>query len=85
MISWILKIKKNKLLFSLLIALAVVLLFDVVAIIINIVQIFQTTVNPTKLMNGFVIFNIVVAGINLFTALIVAIYIVIKRYSKLKV
>lgn len=85
MISWVLKIKKNKVLFLLVIAAAIVLLFDLVAVAINIAQMIKTGSNAASLMQNFFAFNIVVIAINVFMALVIAVYLILKRYTKLKV
>jgi hypothetical protein len=85
MISWILKIKKNKVLFALVIAVATVLLFDLVAVAINVVQMIKTSSNAASLMQNFFTFNIAVIAINAFMALVIAVYLILKRYTKLKV
>ena len=85
MISWILKIKKNKVLFALVIAVAAVLLFDLVAVAINIAQMIKTGLNAASLMQNFFAFNIAVIAINAFIALVIAVYLILKRYTKLKV
>ena len=85
MISWILKIKKNKVLFALVIAVATVLLFDLVAVAINVVQMIKTGANAASLMQNFFAFNIAVIAINAFMALVIAVYLILKRYTKLKV
>jgi hypothetical protein len=85
MISWILKIKKNKVLFALVIAVATVLLFDLVAVAINVVQMIKTGSNAASLMQNFFSFNIAVIAINAFMALVIAVYLILKRYTKLKV
>ena len=84
MVSWLLKIKKNKVLFSLVIAVAVVLLFDLIVIAINIAQMIKVGFNAASLMQNFFTFNIIAISINAFMALVVVAYVVLKRYTKLK-
>lgn len=85
MISWFFKIKKNKVLFSLVIAVAVVALFDLIAVAINIVQMIKTGSNAASLMQNFFSFNIFVISINAFMVVLIMVYVVLKRYTKLKV
>ena len=85
MVRWLLKIKKNKVLFSLVIAVAVVALFDLIAVAINVVQMIKTGSNAASLMQNFFGFNIVVISINAFMAVLIMVYVVLKRYTKLKV
>lgn len=85
MVSWLLKIKKNKVLFSLVIAVAVVVLFDIVALVVNLVQMIKTGSNAASLMQNFFGFNIAVISINAFMVVCVVVYLILKRYTKLKV
>lgn len=85
MISLFLKIKKNKVLFSLVIALFAVALFDVIAIVINVVQMIKTGSNAASLMGAFLPFNIVVIAINVIAVASVVLYVVLKRFTRLEV
>ena len=85
MISWLLKIKKNKVFFSLVIGLAVVALLDLIAIIVNVVQMVKTGSNAAALMGAYLPFNIVVISLNALAALAVVGYVVVKRFTRLEV
>ena len=84
MVRWLLKIKKNKVLFSLVIAVAVVALFDLIAVAINVVQMIKTGANAASLMQNFFGFNIFVISVNTFMVVLIMVYMVLKRYTKLK-
>ena len=84
MVRWLLKIKKNKVLFLLVIAVAVVALFDLVAVAINVVQMIKTGLNAASLMQNFFGFNIFVISVNAFMVVLIIVYVVLKRYTKLK-
>ena len=84
MVRWLLKIKKNKVLFSLVIAVAVVALFDLVAVAINVVQMIKTGANAASLMQNFFGFNIFVISVNVFMVVLIMVYMVLKRFTKLK-
>ena len=85
MIGWLLKIKKNKVFFSLVIGLAVVALLDLIAIIVNVVQMVKTGSNAAALMGAYLPFNIVVISLNALAALAVVGYVVVKRFTRLEV
>ena len=85
MISWLLKIKKNKVFFSLVIGLAVVAFLDLIAIIVNVVQMVKTGSNAAALMGAYLPFNIVVISLNALAALAVVGYVVVKRFTRLEV
>ena len=84
MVSSFFKLKKNKWLFALAIILFVVMLFDVAAVILNVVQIIQTRTSPTKLIDGFAVFNMAIVLLNVLAILLMVVYIVLKRFTKLK-
>ena len=84
MVSSFFKLKKNKWLFALAIILFVVMLFDVAAVILNVVQIIQTRTSPTKLIDGFAVFNMDIVLLNVLAILLIVVYIVLKRFTKLK-
>jgi len=84
MVSSFFKLKKNKWLFALAIILFVVMLFDVAAVILNVVQIIQTRTSPTKLVGGFAIFNMIVVALNVLAIILIALYVILKRFTKLK-
>ena len=84
MVSSFFKLKKNKWLFALAIILFVVMLFDVAAVILNVVQIIQTRTSPTKLIDGFAVFNMAIVLLNALAILLIMVYIVLKRFTKLK-
>ncbi len=84
MVSSFFKLKKNKWLFALAIILFVVMLLDVAAVILNVVQIIQTRTSPTKLIDGFAVFNMAIVLLNVLAILLIVVYIVLKRFTKLK-
>lgn len=85
MIGWLLKIKKNKVFFSLVIGLAVVAFLDLIAIIVNVVQMVKTGSNAAALMGAYLPFNIAVISLNALAALAVVGYVVVKRFTRLEV
>ena len=84
MIGWILKIKKNKVFFSLVIGLVVVALLDVVAVVVDVVQIAKTGVNAASLMGGFLRFNIFVIVLYVLAGVLLVVYVILKRYSRIE-
>ena len=85
MIGWLLKIKKNKVFFSLVIGLAVVALLDVISIVVNVVQIVKTGTNAASLMGAYLPFNIIVISLNALAALAVVGYVILKRFTRFEV
>ena len=83
MISKFYKLKKNKWLFSLAIVIASVLLFDLFAIVFNIVQICILPGNKARLAAGFVTLNIVTICLNAVCVLLIVTYLIVRKYTKI--
>lgn len=77
--SIIYRLKQDKILFALAIALLVVAVFDVAVIVFNIVELIVTNINPSKLASGFLAFNIIAACINVAGALAIISYIIFRK------
>ena len=85
MIGWILKIKKNKVLFSLVIGLVVVAFLDAISIVVNVVQIIKTSSNAASLMGAYLPFNVIVISLNVLAVLAVVGYVILKRFTRFEV
>ena len=85
MISLFYKLKRNKLLFALVISLFVILLLDIALIIFDIIEIVKTGSNSAVLVGGFLGFNIFVFAINVVGLIFVAFYLIPRRIKINKV
>ena len=83
MISKFYKLKKNKWLFSLAIIIASVLLFDLFAIVFNIVQIAVLPGNRARLSGFFTPLNIIAICLNAVCVLLIVTYLIVRKYSKI--
>ena len=83
MISKFLKLKKNKLLFSLVIVCAVVALFDVFMIVFNIVQVAAMNKNAASLTGMFLPVNIVAICLNVVSVMLIVAYLIYRKVKKL--
>lgn len=79
MISLFYKLKRNKLLFTLVISLLLVFLIDVAAIIFDIVEIVKTGSNSAVLSGGFLGFNIFVFVVNVLGLIFILIYLISRK------
>ena len=77
--SIIYRLKQDKFLFVLAIALLAVAVFDIAVIIFDIVSLIATRSNPAKLASGFLTFNIVAGAINIAGIVAVVIYIIFRK------
>ena len=85
MIGWILKIKKNKVLFSLVIGLVVLAFLDAISIVVNVVQIIKTSSNAASLMGAYLPFNVIVISLNVLAVIVVVGYVILKRFTRFEV
>ena len=77
--SLIYKLKQSKVLFAIAIALLVVAVFDVAVIIFNVVELIVSSINPAKLVSGFLTFNIIAVIVNALAVICVILYILFRK------
>lgn len=79
MISKLLKLKKNKFLFVIAIVFAVVVLFDIFAVIFNIIQIAAMSSNPVNFTGAMIPINIIAISLNVAFVILIAVYLVLRK------
>lgn len=79
MISKLLKLKRNKILFALVMVVVFACLLSLSCVIFDIVQICQTSFNSALLSNSFLGFNIAVMVIDVIVIVICICYIVLRK------
>ena len=85
MISKLLKLKKNKLLFSLAITFFVVLLVDLFALGFNLIQILIVSNNNAKLANAFLGINIFAICLNVLFVIFFIVVLILKKFNKVTI
>ena len=79
MIGKLLKLKKNKLLFSLFIVCACVIFFDVFVFVFDLVQVLSMNKNTASFSKMFVPLNIIMICFNVCTILLIVGYLIYRR------
>ena len=79
MISKILKLKKNKLLFALTIMCAVVIVFDIAVLLFNLIHFFEINGVSSKFSGAFMPLNIVTICLNVVAILMITLYLVLRK------